>query len=247
MFFESSDFDFKILTVLNVDRKTNKGFSGLRPFHTLSLRLLGDATFTHENDMVTLGDNSILFVPKNYPYYINSKRERLLVVHFNTDTPMPKTFKNITVKNIEKYQRDLSRLYSAWTLKRTGYEHECKYLLHKIFMNIEREAADALNSDDQLNDAVEYIHEHFCDRDLTIDLLAKMCSMSDTYFRRLFKQRFKVTPLKYINDLKVKYATELLRSGYYTVTEAAEKCGFDNVYYFSLFIKKETGQSPSQI
>ena len=136
MFFEISDFDFKILTVLNIDRKTNKGFSGLRPFHTLSLRLLGDATFTHENDMVTLGDNSILFVPKNYPYYINSRRERLLVVHFNTDAPMPRVFKYLTAKNIEKYQRDLLRLYSAWSLKRTGYEHECKYLLHKIFMNI---------------------------------------------------------------------------------------------------------------
>ena len=102
-------------------------------------------------------------------------------------------------------------------------------------------------SSDVFRRAVEYIHEHFCDRDLTVELLAKMCSMSDTYFRKLFKQRFKVTPLKYINDLKVKYATELLRSGYYTVTEAAEKCGFDNVYYFSLFIKKETGLSPSQI
>ena len=247
MFFESSDFDFKILTVLNIDRKTNKGFSGLRPFHTLSLRLLGDATFTHENDMVTLGNNSILFVPKNYPYYINSRRERLLVVHFNTDAAMPRTFKNLTVKNIEKYQRDLSRLYSAWTLKRTGYEHECKYLLHKIFMNIEREAAEINDRDDVLCDIVDYIHEHFCEKGLTVELLSKMCSMSDTYFRRLFKQRFKVTPLKYINDLKVKYATELLRSGYYTVTEAAEKCGFDNVYYFSLFIKKETGLSPSQI
>ena len=114
-------------------------------------------------------------------------------------------------------------------------------------MNIEREAAEINDRDDVLCDIVDYIHEHFCEKGLTIELLSKMCSMSDTYFRRLFKQRFKVTPLKYINDLKVKYATELLRSGYYTVTEAAEKCGFDNVYYFSLFIKKETGQSPSQI
>lgn len=247
MFFETSNINFDILTVLDIDRKFDKGYSGLRPFHALSVRIFGSATLTHENDSVTLGDNSILFVPKNYPYYINSGKERLFVVHFNTDAPMPRSFKNLTVKNIEKYQRDLARLYSVWTLKRTGYEHECKYLLHKIFMNIEREAAEINDRDDILCDAVDYIHEHFCDKGLTVELLSKMCSMSDTYFRRLFKEKYSTTPLKYINKLKVDYAVELLQSKYYTVSEVAEKCGFDNVYYFSLFIKKETGLSPSQI
>ena len=98
-----------------------------------------------------------------------------------------------------------------------------------------------------MSDVVDFIHEHFCERDLTVESLAKMCSMSDTYFRKLFKKRFAVTPLKYINQLKVDYAVELLQSGYYTVSEVAEKTGFDNVYYFSLFIKKETGKPPSQI
>ena len=247
MFFESDDINFRILTVLDIDRPDSKGYSGLRPFHALSYRVTGNARFTYENEVTSVAGGDLIFVPKNCPYYLEAGAERLLVVHFDTDAKLPNTFKKLTAANPEMYVRELSRLYSAWTMKRPGYKHECQYLLHKIFMNIEREAADALNCDDQLNDAVEYIHEHFCDRDLTVDLLAKMCSMSDTYFRRLFKQRFKVTPLKYINDLKVKYATELLRSGYYTVTEAAEKCGFDNVYYFSLFIKKETGLSPSQI
>ncbi len=247
MFFESSDINFKILTVLNIDRKSGRGYSGLRPFHALSYRVTGNAVFTHEKEKTNVVGGDMLFVPKNCPYYIEADDERLFVVHFDTDAALPKSFKKLTTAKPEMYTRELSRLYSAWTLKRPGYQHECQYLLHKIFMNIEREAAEDLNRDDQLNDAVEYIHEHFCERDLTVDLLAKMCSMSDTYFRKLFKERFSTTPLKYINDLKVKFATELLHSGYYTVTEAAEKCGFDNVYYFSLFIKKETGLSPSQI
>jgi hypothetical protein len=81
---------------------------------------------------------------------------------------MPRVFKYLTAKNIEKYQRDLLRLHSAWSLKRTGYEHECKYLLHKIFMNIEREAAEINDRDDVLCDIVDYIHEHFCEKGLTI-------------------------------------------------------------------------------
>ena len=39
-------------------------------------------------------------------------------------------------------------------------------------------------------------------------------------------------------------ATELLQSGYYSVGEIASRCGFNNINYFSTFIKKETGLSP---
>lgn len=57
-------------------------------------------------------------------------------------------------------------------------------------------------------------------------------------------KKYKVSPLAYINKLKLNYALELLHSGYYTVSEVSDKCGFKNIYYFSTFIKKETGFSP---
>ena len=69
--------------------------------------------------------------------------------------------------------------------------------------------------------------------------------MSDTYFRRLFVTRFGQTPLRYINAMRFERARELLCSEYYTVEEIAELCGFNNVNYFSLFIKKETGLPPT--
>ena len=71
--------------------------------------------------------------------------------------------------------------------------------------------------------------------------------MSDTYFRKLFFQNFKTTPLKYINKLKLEYAKELLCSNYYTIEEVSEKCGFENINYFSTFIKKQTGVPPSRL
>ena len=115
-------------------------------------------------------------------------------------------------------------------------------------MQIERELAESKFSgaEDRLLDAVEFIHDNLTSNSLSIELLAHMCGMSDTYFRRLFVKNFKTTPLKYINKLKLNYAKELLRSGYYTVSQVSEKCGFENIQYFSLFIKKETGKTPSQ-
>ena len=54
-------------------------------------------------------------------------------------------------------------------------------------------------------------------------------------------------PLQYIPSLRLKRAEELLRSGYYTVAEAAYATGFSDPKYFSRFFKKEKGIAPSEI
>jgi len=247
MFFESSDFDLKILAVLYDDRYPHNGNSGMRPFYALSYRIEGDALFTFNNKNLYVKDNDLLICPKNYAYDIDAGREKLFIVHFDTNSKLPETLKKISVTAPKIFEREFLRLYAAWTAKRIGYEHECKYILHKIFMYAERECDKKYTKADQLSVAVDYIHDHFCDEEINISKLANLCSMSDTYFRKIFKKQFSITPLKYINRLRTERAAELLQSGYYTVTETAEKCGFENVYYFSLFIKKETGKTPSQI
>ena len=128
-----------------------------------------------------------------------------------------------------------------------GYQFECQSILFKILTKIERELAEIKISDsnDRILEAVEYMHDHFADKEITVDQLASMCAMSDTYFRKLFVKNFSVTPLRYINNLKIAYAKELFESGYYTVSQIAQKCGFDSIYYFSAFIKRETGKAPS--
>ena len=98
---------------------------------------------------------------------------------------------------------------------------------------------------DIIFEAVEYMHESFSDPELTVDSIASKYGMSGTYFRRLFAERFSTTPLKYLNKLRFSLATELLLSNYYTVEEISERCGFNNVNYFSLFIKQRTGMPPS--
>ena len=113
-------------------------------------------------------------------------------------------------------------------------------------MHIERDSEyqNYRDKQDKLSEAVEYIHEHFIDKELSVHYLSKLCGMSDTYFRKLFLSHFGVSPHTFINNLKLQYAVELLKSEYYTVSEVADKCGFENIYYFSSFIKKQTGKSP---
>ena len=80
---------------------------------------------------------------------------------------------------------------------------------------------------------------------MTIDILADLCGISNTYFRKIFEKEFGISPLKYINNLRLHHALELLKSGYYSVASVSLMAGFNDPNYFSSFIKKMTGYSPS--
>ena len=80
---------------------------------------------------------------------------------------------------------------------------------------------------------------------ITVAQLAKMCHISQTYFRKQFKNFTGVSPLVYCNSLIVAKAKRLLKSGRYTVNEVADILGFEDSGYFTKFFKRGTGRLPS--
>ncbi len=94
--------------------------------------------------------------------------------------------------------------------------------------------------------AVFYIHKNYSEEIIKISELAKMCNITPEYFRKIFAAIYGASPVKYISTLKTNRAKELLSSGMYTVTEAAENSGFNDLSYFSREFKKQLGMSPSE-
>lgn len=130
--------------------------------------------------------------------------------------------------------------------KEIGYEHESKSILYKIITNIEREL-ESQKTDGHNNEfqkVLGYIQQNYSDPTISVQRLAKICLMSETYFRKLFKEYCGCSPLDYINQCRLNYAIDLLKTKYYTVAEVSDKCGFSTPYYFSSFIKKKNGHSP---
>lgn len=246
MFFGSADISVRLLSVLELYWKSTNANASGRPYHALSFRKTGGAEFEFKNGSVRVNAGELVFVPAFREYRITSGAEKLTVVHFSAEEKLPENIIKFAPENPKYFEQKLDEMFMLWTKKQPGYDHACKSILYKIFYEIEKECAIVAKNDDKISEAVGYIHENFSSGELNIASLAEMCGMSDTYFRKLFKQATNTTPLKYINKLRAEYAAELLKSKYYTVGEVSDKCGFDNVYYFSLFIKKETGLTPSE-
>ena len=67
------------------------------------------------------------------------------------------------------------------------------------------------------------------------------------YFRRLFKHHVAVSPLRYLNGMRMERAKDLLRlESSLSVGEIALRCGFRDPLYFSTVFRNETGMSPME-
>ena len=248
MFFEKNDISLNIINVLSLEWSKKNERSANRPFHALSFRIKGNADLIASNKQnVHFETADIAFVPANLMYTQIAKDEQLYVIHFTCSEQLPYIIKKFTPQNHEYFKQLFKKIYLAWVKKQEGYIYECKSILYKIISKIEQEynTQKMPPVNDKIFEAVEYIHDNFKDHNLTVEQLSKQFGMSSTCFRKYFASTLHVSPLKYINQLRFTYAKELLQSDYYTVEEIAEKCGFNNINYFSLFVKKHAGVPPS--
>ena len=54
-----------------------------------------------------------------------------------------------------------------------------------------------------------------------------------------------MSPIRYLNRLRIEKAKEFMRTNAVNISEAALAVGFDNIYYFSRLFKQLEGMSPS--
>ena len=94
--------------------------------------------------------------------------------------------------------------------------------------------------------ALEYIHAHFGEK-LKVAEIAKVAMLSEFHFLRTFKQAIGISPIKYIQKLRMEHAKLLLESGKWTITEIAETCGYMDLQYFSKSFKRNYGIAPSDV
>lgn len=97
----------------------------------------------------------------------------------------------------------------------------------------------------EIQPALNYISSHNLN-EITIPALANVCNMSVSGFREKFKNELGISPIKYIAELKIQKAQNMLMKENMSVSSIALNLGFSDVGYFSKFYKKHTGRNPSE-
>ena len=97
---------------------------------------------------------------------------------------------------------------------------------------------------DFVDEAIAIIHTEYAGN-LTTTVLAERLNMDRSYFSTRFKKRVGVSPGKYLIDMRMRIAANLLAGGA-GVGVTAVSVGYADIYVFSKMFKRFYGMSPSQ-
>ncbi len=99
---------------------------------------------------------------------------------------------------------------------------------------------------ERVNAMLEYVNQHYAES-IQLNDFVEVLHINKHYICKLFRQYTGKTVLKYVNEMRVRKAEEMLLSSDRSVTEIAYATGFPDFNYFSRIFKQVMGVTPSQL
>jgi AraC-like DNA-binding protein len=98
-----------------------------------------------------------------------------------------------------------------------------------------------------VRDLLTAIHASACDPTLSVQALKFRCRLRDNNISSRFRHEVGVPLKQYIDDLRLDIACELLRTGWASVTDAADAVGYVYVQTFYRAFKRRFGRLPGSL
>ncbi len=95
-----------------------------------------------------------------------------------------------------------------------------------------------------INRIRQYMHEHYAEN-LSLSKIAQEHYLNPSYLSQLFKSKTGENISRFLEDIRVEKARELLSSLSVSVVDVAFLVGYNDARYFSKVFKKNTGMLPS--
>ena len=226
-----------------------------RGTYGLIYALEGEAQFRFASgERIRIAPKDVLFVSPEAAYTIvTAKPFRHYTVNFDIHKESS-SLKALAVshnllkqENAQPLERAFKKIVNLWRQRSFGYEMQAVGVLYELLSLLYCEHFHPINDvqRQRLQEAKEYIEQNF-DQPIRLQTLAYLSDMSITNFRREWARLYAESPIAYRDSIRLYYAKQYLNCGYYTVSEVAGKCGFEDAGYFVRFFKKHVGITPRE-
>lgn len=156
----------------------------------------------------------------------------------------------------EKIKNLLFTIRKEDSLKELGYKLAVKAAIYELLTYLMRfYVVESISDQEQLkrnrnlerlNIVFQYIQNNYTEQ-LSNKDLARVIHLSEPRFCHLFKESMGLSPLKYINEIRLEKAYFLLQQKELNVAEIAEIVGFRDYNNFGRLFKKKYGYAPSEV
>lgn len=220
--------------VINSD--TIHGYSKLKDFRICNIMFDYDDFFSAPLDIKkTAGFHSLFHID---PYFSKQREHK-------------DTFKShlkLSFSDFDYTEKIIDRMIEEYESKKIGYTTLLRSCFLELVVYITRiyEDQKPIHKDQnfQIAEVIAYMDTHF-EEAFSVHTLAEKANLSERHFSRIFTQTYGITPIRYINKLRLHQAALLLRHTDQPITHIAFQCGFNDSNYFTKQFKQLFGTSPN--
>lgn len=126
----------------------------------------------------------------------------------------------------------------------TGYIYRFLAFVAHNFSKVQSQ--NSSKREETVKQIERYLSIHYNDATLSVASVAENFSFSPSYLTRLFKEQEGITPIQFIDEIRMKKAIELLNHRTLTVNQIAEAVGYKNQFYFTKRFKRYFGMPPTK-
>lgn len=194
--------------------------------------LSGEMECRFENGKKTfrLEQGSCLFVPKESPYQSAYLKDhtviKMIVFDFNAKR-IPSFFERPFCEK----SPELTDIFHSITSYHAGSAAYLTAKLYEIMFYLESVPSKIPKKYRRLFPALSEVKKGYTENK-KLAYYAELCSMSQSNFRRLFKEYTGKSFVEYRNAIRISAAKEMIDSGEFSVSEAAYLAGFHNMSFF---------------
>lgn len=155
----------------------------------------------------------------------------------------------IKIINNVRIMRAIQRIVTELNTKKSYFDYLVLMYYAELLILIYRHMDEAylpIGSNPAMAKAIQFIRENF-KRDISIKQVANEVQISERYLRKVFGEYLNLSPIEYLNQIRINHAIELLRISELSIKEICYECGFQSPQYFSRVFKKQVGVNPRKI
>lgn len=233
-------------------------YNSLVNYYELFFKFPGNNIFHYNGQCYHMQNHTVGFHPHyatktlNPPvkeYYIETYQDSPSInIFFKCDDILAN---NAEYYDCERYYSELRPLFekahNLWNSKNTGYYADLISVFYKIMSTLQKKNSPSYIPGfkyDMISSSIDYLDKHYLDPNFSCAELSAISNISNTYYTKIFIEKFGVTPKKYVTTRKLEHARELLHSTPLSVTEISDISGFTSLYNFSRAFKNHFGISP---
>ena len=157
--------------------------------------------------------------------------------------------KIIKIVNNVRIMRAVQRIVNELKDKHSYYNFLVLMYYAELLILINRHLEDSylpMCNSESMKNAISYIRVNY-QSNLSITDVACSAGIGVRYLRKLFAKYLNMSPLEYLNQVRINKAIELLRNTELSVKEVCFSCGFKSPQYFSRVFKQQIGMTPIEI